>query len=306
MITKFLILKKAFELQDWDLFSDEFTLLNEAILKAKDENKDEISIQDELLYLEIIKNGITIPLYEFYRLPEILSNLDSSIIGALNTLLSYPQENSQNTVELKSKYIGNYIGLMGLQSSTCNDDFVYDIDSWFDFHFLNYHNNSTDKHFIMSLRNLQETVNSYFPNLLYSNALFTSKTTKSVDYIWTLFYKSAKTKPEKNEYDTLFGAGDKIAVIKELAPQIAYRNLYKLNETLSNYNDKNNRGNGKTTPFQIFEQGIGNDKLYLSTDFEKGAFEVCDKNGKHLGEYFFSGKKNEDADKSGGHDIMLI
>ena len=305
MITKFLLLKKAFELQDWDLFSDEFTLLNDAILKAKDENKDEISIQDELLYLEIIKDTLSIPLYEFYRLPEILPNLDSSLIEALRVLLSYPPNNSQNLEEFKSKHTENYAGLMGLQSSLFEDNFVFDIDSWFKFHSTNYHQNPTDKHFIISLRNLQEVPHPYFPNLLYSNALFIDKTSKSVDYIWILFYKSSKTKEEKEEYDNLFGAGDRIAVIKEVAPKVAYRNLYKFNEELSNYNDKNNRGR-KSTPFQIFEQGIGSDKLYLSTDFEKGTFEVCDKNGKHLGEYFFYGKENETADKSGGHDIMII
>ena len=48
-------------------------------------------------------------------------------------------------------------------------------------------------------------------------------------------------------------------------------------------------------------------ELFLSTDFEKpaGAFEVCDRNGRHLGEWLFSGIQNGAPDTSGSHDIEV-
>lgn len=315
MITNFLLFKKAFELDDWSLFIEKFTQLNEAILKAKDENKDVVLIQEDLLYLQIVKEDYKAELYEFisnYELDElqlIIPNLNPDVINALRIILSYPQESSKNLEELRQKYENYHNGLMGLDFTNIQDldssSVVIDIDTWFDFHFYNYHQNPDDKYFIQQLARVQgESFNEYFPNLPYSNYLFYDKTDKTSSEIWKLFYQSNKTKEEKEEYDELFGAGDRVAVIKELAPKIAYRNLYKFNEDLSNYNDHNKKSK-KTTPFQIFEQGIGNEKVYLSTDFEKGAFELCNHKGNHLGEYFFDGEQNEEADPTGGHDILI-
>jgi hypothetical protein len=57
---------------------------------------------------------------------------------------------------------------------------------------------------------------------------------------------------------------------------------------------------------QIFSFSLKKGKLYLSTDFEKGAFEVCDEKGRHLGELLFSGVWQNKPDLSGNHNIRLL
>jgi hypothetical protein len=44
---------------------------------------------------------------------------------------------------------------------------------------------------------------------------------------------------------------------------------------------------------------------YVSIDYEKGAFELHDENGKHLGEFNFQGISLDEADDKGRHDISL-
>jgi hypothetical protein len=44
---------------------------------------------------------------------------------------------------------------------------------------------------------------------------------------------------------------------------------------------------------------------YISIDYEKGAFELHDLKGKHLGEYNYQGDLISGADLKGGHDIRL-
>ncbi|MCC5944401.1 MAG: hypothetical protein JJT94_05655 [Bernardetiaceae bacterium] len=64
MKTNFLLFKEAFALDDWSLFVDKFAALNEAILKAKDDNEDEVLLQASLLELEISNHKLTKKLYE--------------------------------------------------------------------------------------------------------------------------------------------------------------------------------------------------------------------------------------------------
>lgn len=93
---------------------------------------------------------------------------------------------------------------------------------------------------------------------------------------------------------------EKTAQIRKMAENVAEINGYEFNPELSSCNQKLRK-----SLRQIFEAGRGRDKIYLSTDFEKGAFEVCDYRGKHLGEYSFEGKRTQQADGSGLHDICI-
>ncbi len=93
---------------------------------------------------------------------------------------------------------------------------------------------------------------------------------------------------------------EKNGMIIKMAENVAEINGYKFNPELSSCNQER-----KDSLRQIFEAGKGRDKIYLSTDFEKGAFEVCDYRGKHLGEYSFEGKRTQQADRSGSHDICI-
>ncbi|MCC5944402.1 MAG: hypothetical protein JJT94_05660 [Bernardetiaceae bacterium] len=237
----------------------------------------------------------------------LIPNITHDIIEPLRIILGYAQKNIQDLEQLENAYPDSYNGLMGLEFKNLpnipKEVAVSDVHTWFDFHFHKYHQNPQNDYFIKCLERLQgNKFNPYFPNLAYSNALISTKL--NAQEIWRLFYKSQKTEQERNQYEKLFGAGTKIAVIRKIAKKIAKANLYKYDPDLSRYNSKKNT-NKKDTPFQIFKQGYGKNLIYLSTDFEKGTFEVCNAKGKHQGEYRFDGMLNSKADKNGGHDIVL-
>ncbi|MDM8522448.1 hypothetical protein QUF80_03675 [Desulfococcaceae bacterium HSG8] len=110
-----------------------------------------------------------------------------------------------------------------------------------------------------------------------------------VDGDWNKFRDKLKKYP--NEKNT---------TIQEMAKHVAEINGYKYNQEISTLNQKLSK-----SMRLIFEAGKGNDKIYLSADFETGAFEVCDYRGNHLGEYNFKGKRTKPPDRSGKHNIRL-
>lgn len=75
------------------------------------------------------------------------------------------------------------------------------------------------------------------------------------------------------------GQADK-SLFSKLGREVAYRNGYLFNEEITKINNTAIREifNSKTKPI-----------IYLSIDFEKGAFEVCDFNGNHKGEFSYEG-----------------
>jgi len=99
------------------------------------------------------------------------------------------------------------------------------------------------------------------------------------------------------------GPFERTARLHDIALEVAYANGYDYCAELSHRNKQ--RSNSLR---QIFVSAFtpSGRELYLSTDFEKaaGAFEVCDRNGRHIGEWLFSGRKNGNADTSGHHNIV--
>lgn len=91
---------------------------------------------------------------------------------------------------------------------------------------------------------------------------------------------------------------EKIPRISPTAEKVAIVNGYTFDKETTRKN-RDSAGSYR----QIFACNSKNGKIYLSTDFEKGAFEVCDKNGVHLGEWTFDGKKHKNAEKS--HNILV-
>jgi hypothetical protein len=112
---------------------------------------------------------------------------------------------------------------------------------------------------------------------------------------WDQFYRitSALAPAEKN------------AALQQLARDVAFVNGYNYSPQISS---KNRHTTGALR--QVFVSAFTRQghEFYLSTDFEKpaGAFEVCDRNGRHLGEWLFSGKQNGDADRSGRHNLLVF
>jgi hypothetical protein len=177
--------------------------------------------------------------------------------------------NNQNNGLMGANVINTYIEPI--------EKSVFDKHSWFKFHHHYFRNNPTDETYF------KEGEAIYFPNLSYSDEL--------VNGNWTNFY-------DEQERKKIFGSGSKEAIIRNIAEKIAIRNFYTFNPAISSNNQKI-----KKSFRQIFEAGEGKQKIYLSTDFESGAFEVCDYRGWHLGEYLFSGKKEKGGDSS--HNIIL-
>jgi uncharacterized protein YqfB (UPF0267 family) len=118
------------------------------------------------------------------------------------------------------------------------------------------------------------------PNKKISNQL--------VDNNWGKFREKLKQYPD-----------DKNAMIKEMAKNVADINGYKYNKRISSINST------KKKLRDIYETvDKHNNKIYLSTDFETGAFELCNHKGEHQGEYGFNGTKNKEAQPK-NHSIRL-
>jgi hypothetical protein len=128
-------------------------------------------------------------------------------------------------------------------------------------------------------KNMKPSLHNILPKKKISNQL--------VDNNWDKFREKLKKYPD-----------DKNAKIKEMAENVAEINGYKFNQDLSSHNQKLK----KSFRF-IYEGGKGKQKIYLSTDFEKGAFEVCNYQGTHLGEYSFNEEKTGKAKSD--HNICL-
>ncbi len=124
------------------------------------------------------------------------------------------------------------------------------------------------------------------PNMRFSDQL--------VNDDWHEFYSETST----------LSAPEKTARLRTVAEDIAYMNGYDYCATRS---ARNSQRSGALRQIFVSKYTRPGHELYLSTDFEKaaGAFEVFDRNGRHLGEWLFSGSKNGDADGSGRHDIIV-
>ena len=87
---------------------------------------------------------------------------------------------------------------------------------------------------------------------------------------------------------------DKLNVYSEVAKEVANRNMYIYNKNVSNKNK------GKKSKREIYDM---NNKLYISTDFESGCFELYNSKGKHQGEISYTNDQLSSPDKTGKHDI---
>lgn len=94
--------------------------------------------------------------------------------------------------------------------------------------------------------------------------------------------------------------GERIAFIGPFAHTLARINGYVFEQEITSQNQR-----AFNSYRQVFSFGEAAHKLYLSTDFEKGAFEVCDKDGCHLGEFLFSGVRSSGPDTTGRHNLII-
>ncbi len=127
---------------------------------------------------------------------------------------------------------------------------------------------------------------NYFPGKEFSDQL--------VNNNWAEFRDELKT----------YSPSARSAKIEEIGSLVAKINGYKYNSALSSYNQQK-----KGSKRVIFQAGLSRKTIYLSIDFEKGAFEVCNFTGKWLGEFGFHGdelsSKNDRKKDKGKHNILL-
>ncbi|CAD6882449.1 hypothetical protein [Methylomonas albis] len=123
------------------------------------------------------------------------------------------------------------------------------------------------------------TLNKPLPNLKLSNE----------------FVDLAKFRADLNSHSH----EGKLALIQSIADRIAKLNGYKFNPNLSTSNQIKSKSYRK-----IYESICENGKkIYLSVDFEKGAFELCNHEGEHQGEIKFDGEKSGIAQLN--HNIFI-
>jgi hypothetical protein len=285
---------------------------------------DDITIQELLLDISPIDAYI-------YAIPDFNSVAKRTLINFVRKYVyNLTPKFVANSSDFETEFPKQNNGLAGLDFSTIEDKnkCVWNEESWYNFHRQYFIKNPNNRYFIERQKQLQGAkFNSYFPNLEYSHKLlyFTKDGQKRRIYdpkpnkkneiveilindniIWEVFYKRDRNAKDIFLYQEIFGYDEKVALFKKWAKIIAERNFYVLDETLSAYNTTNNKKATKTTSFQIFRSGIGENATYLSTDTTLGAFEVCDYKGKHQGEYLFNGNYNKNSkDEDGGHDIVF-
>jgi hypothetical protein len=123
------------------------------------------------------------------------------------------------------------------------------------------------------------TLDDPFPNLIQSNKL--------VNNDWHEFKQRLDKSPKQ-----------KLSNIQAMADDVATINGYIFNNDLSSLNQRKRKAYRK-----IYEAGEGRNKVYLSVDFEKGRFELCNYAGIHQGEYKFDGEKS--GKSQADHGIII-
>lgn len=312
-----LLCEDSFQVVDWSRFPKLLKVLSDTIGTARKINKDMFYSSEELLYMTVTDE---ISFYELCYVTskededkkrELLGINDQSFNDFINLIIELqylPSLTCDDLISLEKKLPEQNNGLAGVvfKDSLDKNKCVREIDSWYMFHFFYYCSNSYSTYFFENQRlhceNQKLDFNPLFPNVHYTNKCYENR--------WDLFYGSGNTDAENEEYQRIFGKDEKgYPLYSKMAVFIANRNFYWYDAELSKYNNDNNpvkKGGKKTTPYQIFATGVGKDRKYLSTDFEKGCFEMCDYKGKHEGEYFFNGNYNKGSqDTTGGHDIVL-
>jgi hypothetical protein len=272
MPAHFLLIADAFECGSRD-FCELLEQLNEAILKAKELGKDKFLYEENLLYLKFMG----IDLFEIlYSIPEserekYIPNFSHDIQEILNALLTQNSFN-EDFLDFQEKY-GKCSGTVGLVSSkgVDKDTFVNDIPSWFACHTY-FMKEKLCTSLYENIKKLEgKKFNTYFPNISYCNESF-----------------------ERPEFHKM--GSKKMAEIENFGAKIAKFNFYAYDEKITKYNKSSNS-------HRRIYKSVFTPTHYLSIDFEKGAFEVCDKNGKHLGEFNFDGTRNGEAKND--HSIKL-
>lgn len=201
---------------------------------------------------------------------------------------------SQTLNDLHNEFENELNGLFGCQTNPNTPGLIFDIVSW---------NEHKVSYFLTNQFAVNWVDHYCFPNLEYSNLHLATLKTSLQEAL-----SSTPLKIENDAKEYTFGTlkqmpagGQKEAFAQQVGREIARRNFYNEEIALSTHEQK--LRNSLRTIFSTVKNGK---KIFLSIDFEKPAFEICDEIGSHLGEYSFNGLKLSDLDETGEHDIWSL
>lgn len=184
-------------------------------------------------------------------------------------------------------------GMMGLSvvPLPCQpDQYVTNIPEWEIFHSV------WDEFYANFFRNNNQLINweadEYFPNLQYSNKILIEEAIKLIERkLGKILTKEEKEKITVQDFERearMLNGQQLRPIATEIGKIIAERNYYT-------YDDEISRAEFQEIHQErhIYSIKKGNRYQYLSIDFSSAAFEVCDHNGNQIGEWLFSGTKND-------------
>ena len=286
-----LLESETFRLTDDELplFAERMEAFILAVDKCREQG-DSIYGKGDLCYIEFLGR----PLYEYYnqtsfdilreRIPGFARDMYVFLIGDLMHYDNITCGNCATLMELENSFPQANNGLLGPECNRFECDTkltVFNEASWnhWKIAYLTKHPQYID---------WQNVTHPYLPNLAYSNFLLGTETRSRFggnDH--TDFYKQVgpMAGPHKN------------ALSLELGKIVAQANFYQYDDRVSKLN--NNTGQMR----DVYSLNAEGKHIYLSIDVDNAAFEVCDYNGYHQGEYPLDGGAPKEARKD--HDIIV-
>ncbi|MBK9497787.1 MAG: hypothetical protein IPO06_00135 [Leptospiraceae bacterium] len=286
-----------------DKVVDNIKFLKEVTKQVKDEiGKDEICKSFGIEYsIQFFDNKIRI---EPSSLPLKHKTKTFQVSEVLNFLRFHSKKvNSSDLNSLEREFPNNKNGAIGFDFSKITsipmNKSVFDETSWIIFHKEHFFNNQE------AYKSIQENVSNpkkkNGKQINYFYLPIVNYTLKKLKYnnrnlnINTYLDFSDADERKKILTELNIQQNEKEPFYREVGKQIADKNFFVFSKTQSDHNNalkKEGKAISKTkkTRYVIYERGEGKNKIYLSLDFEKGTFEVCNFKGDHLGELFFNGK----------------
>ena len=252
-------------------------------------NKDRLFCMSN--FWEIVSNGNFYQTNQDYKTAQakftwLLINHYEFLIFSLLTTLCEPANPILTLHDLDQEFQNENNGIMQLGASE-ERRYVYDETSWYALHwgYLGTNNSYIDwsQHVVL-------------PGFAYSKLLI-AKLINKIDPTIDQEQEAVIHFETHMIRSNRLSDGEKI----QFAESIAIANGYQENRELSSKESKlmNSRR-------RIFEVTKHEKKQYLSLDFENWQFEVCDDRGKHIGVWNFSGRKTDEADDKGKHDLRCL
>lgn len=239
----------------------------------------------------------------FEKTNAMFSWIDTELYNYLVTIFMYYSKTTENNAEtfaqINAHFNGHNNGLIGCDNG---DNVIHNV---FNFERL-WNWRITFKSANQNVINWNDDVSFFLPNIEYSNLYLAQKHIDDLNLSKIREEHDVVTLGAKLYCDNLYKLNknnfELMAQAEVEGAEIARRNFYIFDAELTR-NEQRLR-NSKRSIYKITKH---NETLYISIDFEKcNCYEVCDSNGRHLGEYRFDGLKNSNADATGGHNIWMI